>query len=129
MEILAMLSFVGLLIGFPFAILGVFLHKVRILKQNWRPILARAVIAIGFWLFISFLMMYVNFIFMYSAAHAYPGSSAALGPVLILVALTIGYGLAGWGLCYLVWRTPSSTDAAPCRSVRYSSHPAVEKNR
>ena len=112
MMILALLSFFGLLIGVPFAILGVFLHKVRILKQNWKPILGRAVIAVGLWLGISFLMMYVNFIFVYSGAHASPESRAALGPALILVTLTIGYGLAGWGLSYLVWRTPSSTDPA-----------------
>ena len=108
---LVSLSFFGLLIAVPCAILGVFLHKVRILKQNWKPLLAKAVIAISFWLGISFVMMYVNFIFVFAAAHGYPNSREALGPALILLALTIGYGLAGWGLCYLVWRTPSSTYA------------------
>jgi hypothetical protein len=100
--ILASLSFFGLLIAVPLVILGFFLHKVRILKQNWRPILARGLIAIGVWLGISFLMMYVNFLFVFAAAHASPESRGAVVPMLILLALTIGYGVAGWGLCYWV---------------------------
>jgi hypothetical protein len=99
---LAMLSYLGLLLAVPLVMLGFFLHRVRILKEDWRPILARCVIAIGVWVALSFLMMYVNFLFIYGAAHTPPQSRGALAPMLILLALTIGYGLAGWGLCYWV---------------------------
>jgi hypothetical protein len=46
--------------------------------------------------------MYVNFLFVYGAAHTPPESRGAFVPILILLALTIGYGLAGWGLCYWI---------------------------
>jgi ABC-type Na+ efflux pump permease subunit len=98
----ALLSYVALLIGIPLGILGVFLHRVRILKHDWKPVLAKGIGAVAVWLFLSFVMMYVNFIFVYSGAHTPPEARGAVMPMLILLAITIGYGLAGWGLCYWV---------------------------
>ena len=96
------LLYFALLIGIPLGILGVFLHRVRNLKHDWKPVLAKGIGAVAVWLLLSFVMMYVNFIFVYAGAHTSPEAPAAVMPMLILLAVTIGYGLAGWGLCYWV---------------------------
>ena len=100
--VLFTLIYFALLIGIPLGILGVFLHRVRILKHDWKPVLAKAIGAVAAWLLLSFVMMYVNFIFVYAGAHTAPEAPTAVMPMLILLAVTIGYGLAGWGLCYWV---------------------------
>src|SRR5688572_17419059 len=105
----ALLSYVGLLIGIPFGILGVFLHRVRILKHDWKPVLAKAIGAVAVWSLLSFAMMYPVFIVVYSGAHTRSDARVAVIPVLILLALIIGYGLAGWGLCYLVNRRATNS--------------------
>ncbi|MDQ3820272.1 MAG: hypothetical protein M3362_21680 [Acidobacteriota bacterium] len=99
---LALFAYVGLLLIIPLVILVFFVHQVRILKQYWRPIFAKVIAAIVVWVFLSFVMMYVNFIYVYAGAHARPEERGAILPMLILLALTIGYGAAGWVLCYWV---------------------------
>ncbi len=99
---LALLGFFGLSVGVPLAMLGVLLHRVRILKHNWRPVLAVGVFAFLVWVFLSFIMFYINFIFMFAMAHTSPKESRAVVPMLIWLAITIAYGLIGWLLCYWI---------------------------
>jgi hypothetical protein len=79
---LAMLSYLGLLLAILLVIPGFFLHGLRILKQDWRPILARGVIGIAVWLALSSLMLHVNFLFVFGAAHTPPESRGAVVPML-----------------------------------------------
>lgn len=93
---------IGLALAIPLIIFGLFLHRVRVLKQNWRPVLAKAVCAVMLWAFLSFLMLHVAFIFVYTSAHTPPGASSGIEPVLKLLTITFVYGFAGWGLCHWV---------------------------
>jgi|SRR5687768_7712374 len=106
----ALLSYFGLLIGIPFGILGVFLHRVRILKHDWKPVLAKGIGAIAVWLLLSFAMMYPVFIVVYTGAHTPSDARVRVMPVLIFLVVTIGYGLAGWGLCYWVNRRATNSE-------------------
>ena len=92
----------GLALAIPLIIFGVFLQRVRILKQSWKPILARAICALMAWAFCSFLMLQVDFFYVYTEAHTPPGLSSGVTPVFTLLSATVVYGLAGWGLCYWV---------------------------
>jgi hypothetical protein len=92
----------GLALAMPLVIFGLFLHRVRILKQSWKPILAKAVCALLAWAFLSFLMLHVAFLFVYVNAHAARGASIGLTDMLPLLTGTFVYCLAGWGLCYWV---------------------------
>lgn len=92
----------GLALAIPLIIFGLFLHRVRILKQSWQPILAKAIAAVLAWACLSFLMLFVDFLFVYVNAHVPPSSRNEVTPVISLLTATFVYGLAGWGLCYWV---------------------------
>jgi cytochrome c biogenesis factor len=92
----------GLALAIPLIVLGIFLHRVRILKQSWKPILAKAIGAVLAWACLTFLMLNVDFIFVYVNAHAPQGASIGVTDVLPLLTSTFVYGLAGWGLCHWV---------------------------
>jgi TRAP-type C4-dicarboxylate transport system permease large subunit len=106
----ALVSYFGLLIGVPFGILGVFLHRVRILKHNWKAVLAKSMGAIAVWLLLSFAMMFAVFIVVYSGAHTPSDARVRVMAVLIFLAVIISYGLAGWGLCYLLNRRATNSE-------------------
>lgn len=92
----------GLALAIPLIIFGLFLHRVRVLKQSWKPILAKAFCALTAWAFCSFLMLQFDFLYVYTEAHIPPGLSSGVTPVLTLLSATLVYGLAGWGLCHWV---------------------------
>lgn len=89
----------------PFIILGVFLQRVRVLKQSWKPLLVKAVCAVVAWVCLSFLMLYFDFAYVYANAHTPPAARASIMPPIWLLAITLVYGLAGWALCCWVGRT------------------------
>jgi hypothetical protein len=99
----------GIALAIPLILLGIFLHRVRVLKQSWKPILAKAICALLAWAFFSFLMLQVDFIFVYVNAHTPPGAPDNVTPLLTLLTATIVYGLAGWGLCYWVGHARDTT--------------------
>lgn len=92
----ALLGFFGSLVAVPLGMLGVFLHRVRILKHDWRPVLVVSMFAFLVWIFLSFIMSYMNFIFLFASAHTSPQERGAVKPMLVWIALTIAYGLVGW---------------------------------
>jgi hypothetical protein len=102
---LIILAGLGFALAMPLVIVGVFLHRVRVLKQGWILILVKAVCALVAWGCLSFLMLYFDFAYVYAHAHAPPTARAAIMPSIWLLAVTLVYGLAGWGLCYWVGRT------------------------
>lgn len=102
LEPLALLAFFGLFVIVLLAIPGFLLHRVRIPGYEWKPVLAKALIAVAAWLVLSLMMAYLNFVFVFASAHTSPEARGAVMPILTLFALTIAYGLAGWGLCFLV---------------------------
>jgi hypothetical protein len=102
--LLIILAGLGLALAMPLVILGVFLHRVRVLKQGWKLILVKAVCALVAWACLSFLMLNFDFAYVYANAHTPPAARAAIMPSIWLLAVTLVYGLAGWGLCYWVGR-------------------------
>jgi hypothetical protein len=101
---LIILAGLGLALGMPLVILGVFLHRVRVLKRSWKLILVKAVCAVIAWACLSFLMLYFDFAYVYANAHTPPPARAAIMPAIRLLLITLVYGLAGWGLCRWVGR-------------------------
>lgn len=102
--LLIVLAGLGLALAMPLVILGVFLHRVKVLKQGWKPILVKAVCAVVAWACLSFVMLHFDFAYVYASAHAPPTERAAIMPSVRLLAVTLAYGLAGWALCYWVGR-------------------------
>jgi hypothetical protein len=93
----------GLTLAIPLVIIGIFLHRVRILKQSWKPILLKVICAVIVWTCLSVVMIFFNFAFIYASAHVLPEArSEALRPIIAVLTATFVYGLAGWGLCYWV---------------------------
>lgn len=103
---LIILASFGLALGMPLVMLGVFLHRVRILRRNWKLILVKAVCAVGIWVCLSLVMLYFDFAYVYAGAHTPPAARGAIMPTLSMFAITLVYALAGWGLCYWVGRVP-----------------------
>ena len=102
--IFIILARLGFALAVPLIIFGILLHRVRILQQSWKPILFKAICAVVAWACFSFLMLHVDFFFVYTSAHTPPGARSDITPVITLLANTFVYGLAGWGLCHWVGR-------------------------
>ena len=102
---LIMMAGCGLALAMPLIILGIFLHRVRILKRSWKSILLKAVCAVVVWACASFVVLFLDFAYVYASAHTPHAAGADVRPVMTLFVLTITYGLIGWGLCYWVSRT------------------------
>lgn len=110
METVAFLIIVagfGLALALPLIIFGIFLHRVRILKRSWKPILLKVVCAVVVWACASFGVLFLDFTFVYAHAHT---PHVDVRPILTLFVMTIVYSLIGWGLCYWVGRTRDAAD-------------------
>jgi hypothetical protein len=94
----------GLALAMPLIILGVFLQRVRVLKQGWKLVLVKAACAVIAWACLSFVMLFFDFAYVYANAHTPSPARASIMPAIRMLAITLVYGLGGWGLCYWVGR-------------------------
>jgi predicted neutral ceramidase superfamily lipid hydrolase len=101
----------GLALAIPLIIFGIFLHRVRVLKQSWKSILLKVLSAVIVWTCLSVLMLFFDFAFVYASAHVPPEArGVAVRPFISILIATLVYGLAGWGLCYWVGHTEDSSN-------------------
>lgn len=83
---LIILASFGLALAMPLATLGVLLHRVRILRRNWKLMLVKALCAVGVWMCLSLVMLHFDFVYVYAGAHTPPAARAAIMPTLSLLA-------------------------------------------
>jgi hypothetical protein len=91
-------------------ILYFFVYRVKILKQDWRPVLAKAAISLIVWLALSFGMLFIIFfglIYGDRFDDTPPTLREEAYPMIFLLVCAIVYGLLGWGLCYWVRGAPT----------------------
>jgi glucan phosphoethanolaminetransferase (alkaline phosphatase superfamily) len=87
----------------PYFVLYFSVHRVKILKQDWRPALAKSVISLLIWLSLSFGMLVIIFFgFIYGDRldDTPPILREETESMLFLFVLAVVYGLAGLALCY-----------------------------
>jgi hypothetical protein len=94
----------------PFLLLYFSVYRVKILKQNWRPVLAKAIVSLVGWSALSFLtlaVIFFSFIYGDRLVDTPPTLREEAEPLMIFCVLIIVYGLVGWGLCRWVKGPPS----------------------
>jgi hypothetical protein len=98
----------------PFLLVYFSVYRVRVLRHDWRPVLARGVISLVIWLCLSFLMLAVIFFgFIYGDRFddTPPTLREEAEPLIVFCVLIIVYGLVGWGLCGWVKGPPAKGPA------------------
>ena len=105
-----MLAGFGLALAMPLIIFGIFLHRVRILKRSWKRILPKVVCAVVAWACASFVVLFLDFAFVYASAHTPQATGVDVRPVITLFVMTLVYSLIGWGLCYWVGHTKDTAN-------------------
>jgi hypothetical protein len=91
----------------PYFVIYFTVYRIRILHQDWRPIIAKSAISLIMWLALSFgMLMVIFFGFIYGDrfGHIPPTMSESAVSLLFLFIPAVVYGLLGRGLCYWVKR-------------------------
>jgi glucan phosphoethanolaminetransferase (alkaline phosphatase superfamily) len=86
----------------PYFIFFHAIYRIRILKQDWRPIIAKSVISLIMWLALSFgMLMIIFFGFIYGDrfGDTPPTMSEAAASLLFLFIPSVVYGFLGCDLC------------------------------
>ncbi|OLE55276.1 MAG: hypothetical protein AUG51_04140 [Acidobacteria bacterium 13_1_20CM_3_53_8] len=103
-DLLMWLSLLAIACVTPYFILYFSIYQIRILKREWRPILAKTIISLIVWLALSLVMFFALFFsFIYGDRFDnVPTLYEEIEVMLILVGLVAVYSLSGWGLYYWV---------------------------